>query len=230
MHMGELNPHNLSNKLKALLLCCFPETGKFDFPPFLAGIAEISEWQIAISHSARERGLLAVFASKWHVFCDTEEEEMLGKLSGYDLLVACPLSLNTLAKFALGIRDSFPSKILGSAVDLELPILLDSEPVRKADSLMNPHLVRIYRKHWSDVRVGAVAEFSRDDLSQSLAGLIRGRKALTRCVSQERVVITRDDVIAASQALKPLILPRAAIITDLAREEALKRGVNFEQE
>lgn len=91
---------------------------------------------------------------------------------------------------------------------------------------MNPHLVKIYRRHWQSITGGTVSGFNRDNLSEIATRMIRARAAAARqAVPGGRVFITRDDVIAAAASLEPMRLPHNAIITDAAREEAEARGV-----
>ena len=218
--------------LKPLLVCCCPEQNT-DADPLieLPAIAGLSPWEVALSFSAQSRGLLRRMAPLARTFCTHEADELIGGLGRFDLVAVSPLSLNTLAKFALGLRDSFPSRLLAAAAERGLPILLDERQVPTADSSLNPHLMKIYRRYWDQVRSGTVREFHPDRLSEAVAAVIRTRRAADRFApTSGRAVITRDDVILAQAALQPLRVPRGAIVTDLAREEAAARGVSFDFE
>lgn len=215
--------------LKPLLVCCCPERNTEADPLVeLPAIAGLAHWEVALSLSAQSRGLLRRMAPMARTFCTHEADELIDGLGRFDLVAVSPLSLNTLAKFALGLRDSFPSRLLAAAAELGLPILLDERQVPAADSSFNPHLMKIYRRYWDQVRSGTVREFHPDRLAEAVTAVIRTRKAAERSVpTSGRAVITRDDVILAQSALQPLRVPRGAIVTDLAREEAAARGVSF---
>ncbi|HOT30174.1 MAG TPA: flavoprotein [Candidatus Ozemobacteraceae bacterium] len=215
--------------LKPLLVCCCPEQGTEADPLVeLPAVAGLAPWEVALSLSAQARGLLRRIAPMARTFCAHEADELIGGLGRFDLVAVTPLSLNTLAKFALGLRDSFPSRLLAVAAERGLPILLDERQIPAADSSLNPHLMKIYRRYWDQVRLGTVREFHPDRLAEAVAAVIRTRQAVERAVpASGRAVITRDDVILAQSALQPLRVPRGAIVTDLAREEAAARGVSF---
>lgn len=224
--MNPSEPVAADQDLKPLLVACFPEGGRFSPPEFPDGIPGLRPWEIALSHSSAERGWLRPLTTRWQVHCGHEADQLLARLSLFDLLIVAPLSLNSLAKFALGLRDSFPSRLFGAMVELGRPILLESTAVPRDDTLINPHFARIYRRYWDSVRGGTVEGFARDDLPAAVARLARSRRALHgRAPATGRSVLTRDDVLAAFQALQPLVVPRGALLTDLAREEAQARGV-----
>lgn len=218
--------------LRPLLVCCCPEQHTKTEPLMeLPAVAGLAAWEVAISLSAQNRGLLRRMAPMARTFCAHEVDELIGGLGRFDLVAVSPLSLNTLAKFALGLRDSFPSRLLAAAAEQGLPILLDERSVPSAESSFNPHLIKIYRRYWEQVRSGTVREFRPERLGEAVAAIIRTRKAVERSApAAGRAVITRDDVILAQAGLQPLRVPRGALVTDLAREEAAARGVSFEFE
>jgi hypothetical protein len=111
--------------LKPLIVSCLPESGRFVSPAEICIDPLFARPDIAISHSAQERGWLRALAGDFRVFCQTDCASLTLRLNTYDLLIAAPLSLNTLAKFALGIRDSFPAELLWQFSSLGKPILLD---------------------------------------------------------------------------------------------------------
>lgn len=218
--------------LKPLLVCCHPEHDVGVEPLMeLPAIAGLAPWEVAISLSAQHHGMLRRMAPMVRTFCAHEAEELIAGLGRFDLVAVSPLSLNTLAKFALGLRDSFPSRLLAAAAELGLPILLDERAIPAADAALNPHLIKVYRRYWDQVLSGTVREFQPENLSTAVAVVIRTRRAVAQAQpATGRAVITRDDVIVAQSALQPLRVPRGSIVTDLAREEAAARGVSFDFE
>lgn len=215
-----------TTQLKALIIYCCPESGHFlplepaDFPVFFV------RPDIALSTSAQSKGWLRKLASTFKCYTSADENNLLLRLNTYDLFLVHPLSLNTLAKFALGIQDSFPTKILYEAAALGKPILLNDQFLPAPDSQMNPHLLRIYRQHWERLLSGTIAPFNLENLEQVTVKILRQRSTQSAAeFSGNRRIITRDDIILAAESLEPLKLPASAIVTDLAREEAQARGV-----
>lgn len=213
-------------QLKALIVYCCPESGNFfplearDFPAFFA------RPDVAISYSSRSKGWARKLAHDFRVWNEADEAGLILRLNSYDLLLVHPLSLNSLAKFALGIQDSFPSRIFFEAAALGKPILLNDQFVPGLDNEMNPHLVRIYRQHWERILSGTVAAFNLDNLEETATRILRHRSRQNVFnQSANRRFITREDIILAAESLEPLRLPTDAIVTDLAREEAKARGV-----
>src|SRR5574344_1715453 len=105
--------NNIPKTLKPLLLFCQPENSsvaqkalEFDLP------SVYEKADVAVSNSAQQHGCLRPLAMKYRVFNAGDFESLALKLDIYDILLVNPLSLNTLAKLALGIRDSFPSELL----------------------------------------------------------------------------------------------------------------------
>ncbi len=222
--MGTVNMGTIT--LKPLLLVCLPESGLIENPGGLFCADFFQKPDIALSQSAQERGWLRALTTDHRVYCASECESLVLKLNTYDLLIASPLSLNTLAKFALGIRDSFPSEILWQFSTLGKPVLLNETCLPSEADAMNPHLVKVYRRHWQNITGGTIAGFKPENLDVTATRLIRARTAEKHLpLSGSRIFVTREDVIIASESLEPLRLPASAIITDAAREEAINRGV-----
>lgn len=227
-----VNPEKIAQTLRPLILFCQPENRAFlpgetelELPAIFSGA------DFAISHSAQQHGWLRKLASRGRVYCQSDCENLVLRLNSYDLLIANPLSLNTLAKFALGLRDSFPAEILWQFSELGKPILLAENAVPDEKTAMNPHLIKIYRRYWQTVTSGTVSGFNPDNLAQTATRLIRAKAAAGRqSMPGVRAFITRDDIITASESLEPLRVPYNAIITDVAREEAAARGVIIIQE
>lgn len=216
------------DRLKPLLLVCQADSEACIAPEALACLPFVRGLEIAVSQSALNCLSIKSWAGSWPIFLSDDAESFLARLPLFHCLIVSPLSLNTLAKFALGLRDSFPSRILSSAMQAGTPILLDGGAIPDAASTMNPHFLRLYRRYWEDVQGSLVKGFSGSSLEELLAGMLRHRRAENgRPSTAGRVVITRDDVVLAGNSLSPLLVPRGALITDLAREEAEKRGVVF---
>ena len=213
--------------LRPLVLFCLPEERRiaaeaaaFDLPKLF------SAPDYAVSWSAQQHGWLRTLAMRHRVFCQADCESLVLRLNSYDLLIANPFSLNTLAKFALGLRDSFPAEILWQFAALGKPVLLAETCLPDAQKQMNPHLFRIYRNYWQTLTSGTVSGFNPENLSEIATRMIRARAAASRQpLAGSRLFITRDDIIAASASLEPLRLPAGSIVTDAAREEADARNV-----
>jgi len=220
----------LTKGLRPLFLACWPESGCLGHFTELISHNSFYGVEVAVSFSAAERGLGRRLAKEYPVFFPATASLLFHKLSNFDLVVVCPLSLNTLAKFALGIQDSFPSSVLASAASVGVPILLDDSNLPMREGSTNPHLIRMYLKHWDQVIGGRVHQFTAPDLSQILLRIQRNRRQLAAGTTANplREVITRDDVIAAYNAMQPLLISRRAIITPLARDEAKDLGVTLQ--
>lgn len=217
-----------SVQLQALIIYCCPESGHFlpvadnDLPAFF------SRPDIAVSYSAQSRGWVRPLAQQFKVYTGADEENLLLRLNTYDLLLVYPLSLNSLAKFALGIQDSFPTRVFAEAAALGKPILLNDQALPDPDGQMNPHLLRTYRRHWESLLSGTIAAFNLENLDEVAVKILRNRADSSKVSpSGDRRFITRDDIIAAAASLEPLRISCADIVTDLAREEAEARGVSI---
>ncbi|MBF0407237.1 MAG: hypothetical protein HQM10_07780 [Candidatus Riflebacteria bacterium] len=216
-----------SDLIKPLLIVCKPEDNSKLFFEDIFAVPGISQWEIAISKSAQETGIVSSFAGKCRFFLEYESPELIERLNLFGLIAVYPLSLNSLAKFALGIRDSFPSTLFGKAIELSIPVLMDISVMNKFAS-QPPHLEKVYRHHWSTVLSGLVSGFSPDDFADSVKKLIRSKRAMLRTTPADaRKVITRDDVLEAHNSLTNIIINRGTIVTDLAREEAASLGVKI---
>ncbi len=223
MQMNKQSPALL---LKPLILSCWPESGAFLLPEELGLSSAFAAADVAVSYSAQQNGMVRQLAFTHKTFVAADCESLILRLNTYDLLLVFPLSLNTLAKFALGLRDSFPAELLWKFSELGKPILLYEKGLPDDRQTMNPHLLKIYRRYWQQLIGGTVAGFDLDNLSQISARLIRAKSVANRLPAVgARVFITRDDIIEASASLEPLLLPSNAVVTDVAREEAEARGV-----
>jgi hypothetical protein len=119
--------------------------------------------------------------------------------------------------------------ILQSAAEAGIPILINQSFIPEPENHMNPHLIRVYRKHWQDLQSGTIAGFSLETLDENARKILRNKYAADHSISLEsnREIITREDVISASEALAPIKVSARAIITDIAKEEAQARGVTI---
>ncbi len=218
-------------RLKPLLLCCGTERRDYDSPEKVAEHPFFQNIEVALSESSFEKGFFRKISGKLPVYLSSDCEGILQRLGLFDLVIASPLSLNTLAKFSLGIRDSFPSKILGAAVDKGIPLMLDSSEVPGSDSGLNPHFIKIYRRYWDNLLIGSIKGFAWEKFSETASAIIRQKRQESGIKAVPgRCVITRDDVLAAKDGIGILKIPRNSLVTDLAREEALRWGVNIEFE
>lgn len=220
---------DLKMKIKPLLVLCCPENycdPIFVFPP---ENRLMEPWEIAVSRSSREKRIHRNLRGFPCYFSD-ERTEIIEKLPIFDLILFFPLSNNSLAKFALGIQDSLPSFIFYRASELGISILLDST-YGSDDDTMNPHLRKIYRRYWETIVGGTVGKYSETDFEQCLQKIIRHKNSPVKPnFSGNRQIITKDDVLLARDGVGAVKVASGAIVTDLAKEEALRWGVTFEPE
>ncbi len=218
--------------LKVLVIYCSPEDGAYLAPEKLELPEAVEQVDVALSFSANSKGWGRNISKNFRVYCDIDQDHLLLKLKSYDLFLLFPLSLNTLAKFALGIRDSFPTKLLGKAIELNKPILLFEDGIPKQDTPINPHFLRIYRKYWEDIIGSNIKGFNLDNLSETIARIIRGKQNHNRSIleSNSRQFLTREDVLIAADSLEPIKVPHNAIITDVAKETASELGIQIIRE
>ncbi|MBI3039635.1 hypothetical protein HYY75_11435 [bacterium] len=215
--------------LKPLLICCYPESGIFPPLEFFFNHPYFSNLEMVISSSIEKTLKFRQWALKCPVHFPDESDSLLNRLEVFQLVIVCPLSLNSLAKFSLGIRDSAPGRIMFSAAAAGIPILLEISEVPKDDSPINPHFFKIYRRYLETVSGGTIIPFFFDSFDSSLQKIIRNRRSLNNLPSTEgKVVITRDDVLSAHSAVLPLKVPKGSIITHLALDEAKALGVSIE--
>ncbi len=187
-------------------------------------------WEYAVSRSAAETGGAREAGRRGRAWGVHDLEILLNRMGLYDLVVVQPLSLNSLAKIALGIRDSLPATLVQTALASGKPVFISRSTIDAATAGGHPHLVKLYRRYWNDVVDGMVTAFAPDSLGETLEAWFRRRRKLTRLASKRqpgRAVITRDEVREAWQAMVPLIIPRDSLLTDLAREEAAALGVDI---
>lgn len=217
-------------KLNPLILCCRAESG-FAPASLLLPDCFVEPEMVVVSDSAVNEGYIGSLSKSFKICTNADLKNLLLKLATWDIMIVTPLSLNSLAKFALGIRDSLPSELFWQFSRLARPILLDDSCLPNEKSDINPHLYKTYKNHWQNIIGGTIDGFNQENLQQKAASVIRARQAINRkTFSQSRVFITKDDVIEASKGLEPLSVPYGSVITDLAREEAEKLGVKIVNE
>jgi len=215
-------------QLKALIVCCYPENGVFLDPADIIFPSVVTTFDVAVSSSAQDYGWLKKMSGYKNFYCDSDKKKLILKINSYDFMLAYPLSLNTLAKFTLGIRDSFPSEILAAYADICKPILLYENAITYIDECANPNFKRIYKNHWNNILGGSITSFNLENLDKKLNRLIRAKQnnAIVKVVGA-RSFITKEDIILASESLEPLKVSSSTIITDVAKEEAVIRGVEI---
>ncbi|HNV68626.1 MAG TPA: flavoprotein [Candidatus Ozemobacteraceae bacterium] len=228
--MSHTNALNEIPGLCGLWVVCRPESPEVlaDPVPAIAGVS--IRWEYAVSRSAAEAGRCPEIGRRGRFFGTHDQETICAKMELYDLVVVQPLSLNSLAKIALGIRDSLPAAVVLTALAAGKPLFLAQEGMDAATAGMHPHLTKLYRRYWQDLTGGPVIGFTRAGLPEKLEVWFRRRRDALRLSAERRAgrpVITRDDVREAWQAMVPLVIPRGALLTDLAREEAGALGVTL---
>ncbi|MGM0598809.1 MAG: flavoprotein [Candidatus Rifleibacteriota bacterium] len=215
-------------KLKPLIIYCCPESETY-FPVEASHFPRFFDRpEIALSKSAELKGWARLLNFEYKTHVEANGESFLLKLNTFDIFIVYPLSLNTLAKFALGLQDSYPCKILQKAAQLGKPVLLNDQFLPEADSSMNPHLIRVYRQHWETITSGTIAGFNFDNLEQVTAKILRNKTSNNNSLLHDknsREFITRDDILVAAESLGPLKVSAKAVITDLAKETAEELGV-----
>ncbi|NLM16490.1 MAG: hypothetical protein GX221_02095 [Candidatus Riflebacteria bacterium] len=218
---------NNASDIKTLIVFCMPENEELASEALTANLpACFDKADYAISYSAQKRGWLRKLALKGKVFCHNEQDLLLAQLPIYDIMIVNPLSLNTLAKAALGIADSFPSVLISEFIKLQKPLLLSDRGIPELGAKQSPHLTKIYRRYWQDLLGGTVASFTYESLEQQTARIIRASKLPQKSLKNSfRTFVTKEDVIEAADSLQPLIVASDAIITDLALEEAAARDI-----
>ena len=220
-----MQKQNKDNRLKAIILSCFvtdcdqlqlslPSSG-FQTP------------DIAVSESGCDNGYLRILAKDYRVYSVADKSELFLRLNSYDMMIVYPLSLNTLAKCALGISDSFPSQLFFNFAQLAKPILISDEHIPDVKDSMNPHLIKTYKKHFDNLLCGTISSFNQDNIEKKAAAILRNQQK-PNPMSSSKTFITKEDIISASQSLQPLIIPYGSVVTDLAFEEAEKLAVTIQ--
>lgn len=171
---------------------------------------------VLLRHSAALNGLEVLDAP--------EDENALGDRFGAAGWFCFPdVSANTLAKSALGIQDSVPSRGIGHAIGAARPCLfVESQEAPFAGPRSTRHS-KLRELTLRGATLTTSEQFATTLHEQLLAcagspGLVPG--------SQVRRIITAEDIVAASrQGLAELVVESDAILTDHAVEEAERHGI-----
>lgn len=135
------------------------------------------------------------------------------------------VSANTLAKAALGIQDSVPSRAIGHAIQAARPcVFVESQEAPFAGPRSSRHskLRELERRGASVTSPEQFATVLREQLLVTTAspGLAQ--------TSAKRRIITAEDIVAASrQGQSEIVVESDAILTDNAVEEAGRHGINL---
>lgn len=171
-----------------------------------------------------------------------EQVEDINKLyNGVDLLILPTLTLNSAVKIALGISDTLATNIVSSAImkgikivaakdacDLENPVRISLGYNRTPAPYINR--MKNYIKVMKDYGITMV---SSHEIFDSIIGkdVIEQKDYCSLSAKQglflDKRVITREDIINASQKDKRIIVGEKAVITALANESAREIGVKI---
>lgn len=220
-----------------LCLCLTGDTAPCPSLPPLFAAARRAGWELealpsftfrstVLKQDARALGDLRVFGAA------DDEAAVAGRLSEARAVVFPDISTNSLNKAALGIADSLPTRAiahgLGStAACVFLETGESPSPVVGLERLET--LRRLERR-------GAVLARPEDFFERLSAAVSPMAPGAFRALSGQpvgrspaaRAVVTAEDVVrAARRGLSRFDLPPRAIVTDRAREEARRRGVEL---
>lgn len=171
------------------------------------------------------RGDLTPFA----FVSDPDDEAAVARLLERAGWIAAPdLSANTLAKAVLGVEDSVPSRAVGLALRRARPLLLIESSAAGPLAHDSDRLQRLRELE----RRGAVLtkpERLPDDLRRALSPpQSRLYEPPPGRSPERRAVITGEDIYEAHrQGRRILEVPRGAIVTAQAVEDAARRGIEL---
>lgn len=187
----------------------------------------ILSWSFRQHHSGG--GVLPVAVSE--IANTKTEREIDGEIFAAGWILVPDVSSNTLNKTALGIEDSIPSRAIGLAVRSGKPCVfvecLPSPP--PTVELSRLELIRKLERRGArlacpDSLLRVLHEATRPPEEKFF------RPPPVR-PSPRRLVITGDDVYeAAKRGQKELRVPADAIVTSLAYEDAVRRGLTIRRE
>jgi hypothetical protein len=159
-----------------------------------------------------------------------------------EALVAPHLSSNTVAKLALGIQDSLPSRLLREMLAIGKPVCVATDLVGHRELQQNrapgapPALVRIGEDHLHTVQQMGV-RFAAGNIASCLTEILRPeinetpeRLAKSKPTAKREFVTAEDVWTAMSKGHKDFLYPRNAIVTDQAREYAQSRGITLREQ
>lgn len=158
-----------------------------------------------------------------------------------DLIILPTLTLNTASKIALCIADNLATSIVSSGIMKGISIIA----VKDAFDLENPLRLELGYNKTPQLYISRIKEYmkimkqygiSLVNSSELYESIIDNKRILNKVYKfpnneSERTlnkkVVTREDVIRASQDTQRLFIGKTAIITSLANETAAKIGVEI---
>jgi hypothetical protein len=162
---------------------------------------------------------------------DPDDEAALSRRLARTRAVVFPdISANSLNKAALGIADSLPTRAIAQALTAQACLLLETaSPPSPVVGLSRLETLRRLERRGALLADGEsfIEQLRRTGASPVPAVFkpLSGAPAQGRSPAGRAVVTVDDIVAAAQQGLPRLRLPPGAIVTDRAREEALRRGM-----
>jgi len=176
-----------------------------------------------------------------------DDSKWLGNLSNAKGVVVPLLSVDTLSKLSLLVADNLASNLLLHALFIGKPLILAHDGVDPSDQgrvhrhfpHCSPAVAAAIRERMAMVRnygcevvdVGCLTSALEAALEPKIAaGTNCHGNGVTKLTSfgqkRKAKIITAVDVLQAQQSGEPIRLYPSTVITALARELALKRGVN----
>jgi len=195
-----------------------------------------------LSHSFRSlfgnRMAQSMFAPGISCAAEADEPQLHALTKQADaLLVAC-LSPNSAAKLTLGLADSLPTIALRLALEAGKPVIVaeDSAALRQnaVPAGAPPKLRRLAEDAFHGLSEMGVRFVPASELGRAVDAAFfvpvnetPERLAKTRPRKQRMFVTTEDVWKAASQGHKQLVVPEDAVITDEARDQARRVGLEI---
>jgi len=209
-------------------------------------------WRLDVVLSPRAEALFgrqrfAALGGTGRILGSDDVKSTLTLLEGAEAVVVPVLTRNTATKAALLIADSLATNLLLQAVAMGKPVLAARDAADPSAALcacvgtaaapvaisrmMEAYFRTLGELGLEMVPVSELARTVTNRLGGNLPSAGRGRPAaLNRrqegAKRQRRTIVTADDVAAADPS-QPLILPEDAIVTDVARETARRRGIEI---
>ncbi len=205
-----------------------------------------NNWKLTVvlSRSAEivlTQGLIKDSLGIGEVYLETEEGDINKLYNDVDLLILPTLTLNSAVKIALGISDTLATNIVSSAIMKGIRIVA----VKDACDLENPIRLSLGYNRAPLPYIGRMKDYIKIMKeygieivrSQELFDFIMGKESTAKKdygspstksqLSLDKRVITREDVINASQKNRSIIVGKKAVITALANEAAGETGVKI---
>ncbi|NNG65926.1 hypothetical protein [Caldanaerobacter subterraneus] len=153
-------------------------------------------------------------------------EEIIEK---YSILISPNITLNTVAKVATGVIDTFASNLLWNYLYEGKLVYLDFDSVRKQHGKPSQNKVinNLIENHIRILKEMGVKEIERGRYEEIINGELSGVNPSFKEVNEKNRVITVADLknIAPNSVLS---IPAGAIITPLAKEVASQMGIKLE--